>query len=610
MDTTPTSLPQVPTRVLVIGPDAAASTSTATGAGVHTIFLDWQAWAALSDADPDASCEYLEMDAERREIEADAWRWACDVAPVAARATGHSGEHAERVALVTRRIVQHGIGFAAARARRTAAAVANRVPAGAEVRTDGLDPLTAAFLAELVADAPPPPVARPSLLPGVSAPFARSLRGSLRHARHASQRSRARAAARSLAETRGPLVGFVTQAIRDEAIAGPAVALLRDRGHAVVKVDLSTDGRTLSSSFTSDLTVDGRDWVDPYPLGILARFAVRRSAAVRSIEADLPEQLAPVAGVFAADVAAHAGVTAPTLLSRAGRVLDDLACERLVLLGETNRIVTPLTCMAEARNIPVTCVQHGIIHDIPQWAAMPFSTFAVYGPAYAEVLTSLGTPSAHVVVTGDPRLDRAVAAQPPRREDVLASLGLNATEPRRLVTFAANYTSHRLSGSSMERAFGALIGALASMPEALLVVKLHPQGAGRELPYERVLARNPELAHAIAPRDSRLIDLIAISDVVTVHVSSVGFEAAAMGKPLVVINPDDGIQEVPFVREGIGREGRSAVEVRQLLDDAFAGRFGGPDPGQLARFNERYNGPLDGRATERLADAIMASRWG
>ncbi len=595
-------------NVLVAGgravPEAAGS-----GRFDLVVFLDWDAWAAFTDAHPDVRAHYIELDPLRREIEADAWRYARAIAGVAAAATGHRGAEAARVEAVTRRIVQHGIGFAAARARRCADAIAALVAGAARVETQGVEALTAAFLAERIAGAPRTEAARPALLPGVSAPFARSLVGWVRYVRRGGRRARARSAVERLAADSGAPIGFVVQAPRDEAIAGPAVRLLRERGHGIVKLELSNDGRTLGSDFEADLLVDGRDWVDPYPPGILARFAARRHRAMREIAAALPADLAPVAAVFAAEVAAHAGVTAPALLTRVTRILDDIACERLVLLGETNRVVTPLTSVAEARGIPVTCVQHGIIHDIPQWAEMPFSTFAVFGPAYAEVLTSLGTPPARVAVTGDPRLDQTVATEPASREHVLASLGLDPADPRHLVLFAANYASHRLSGSSMERAFGALAEALEHLPEALLVVKLHPQGAGREAPYHRVLARHATLPHVIAPRDSRLVDLIAVSGVVCVHVSSVGFEAAAMGKPLIVINPDDGLQEVPFVREGIGREARDGEGVRALLSDAFGGTFRGPDAQRLAAFNERYNGPLDGHAAERLADVIESSSW-
>ncbi len=600
---------ETPRNALICGgrtvPDAAAS-----GRFDLVVFLDWDAWAAFTDAHPETPARFIELDPLRREIEADAWAWARAVAGVAAAAAGHQGQSAAHVEAVTRRLVQHGVGFAAARARRCADAIAKAVGGDARIETSGVDVFTAAFLAAQLPSVPKPRTERAPLLPGVRAPFVRSLVGTLRHARRAASRARARTAARGVAAAAAEApIGFVVQAPRDEAIAGPAVKLLRERGRGVIKLELSNDGRTLKSGFECDLVVDGRDWVDPYPPGILARFALCRRRAVRDIVAALPDELAPVATAFAAEVAAHAGVTAPSLLRRVTRILDDVACERLVLLGETNRIVTPLTCVAEARGIPVTCVQHGIIHDIPQWAEMPFSTFAVFGPAYAEVLTSLGTPPGRIAVTGDPRLDHAVAAEPVPRERVLASLGLEPDESRHLVMFAANYASHRLSGSSMERAFDALVEALDRLPEALLVVKLHPQGAGREAPYHRVLARHSTLPHVIAPRDSRLVDLIAISDVVAVHVSSVGFEAAAMGRPLVVINPDDGVQEVPFVREGIGQEARDAEGVRSLLMRAISGRFEMPDADALAAFNERYNGPLDGHAAERLADAIIASSW-
>lgn len=595
-------------RVLVFGGRRAPAPAAMQGSDL-ILFTEWDAWAAYVDEHPDANARYLELDAVRREMEGDAWRWATELAPIGAEALGWHGRTAAQVAEVTRRLIQHGAGFAVARARRRALSIASLVGPDVDIRTLALDELTRAFVESAHGSAQAGARGPRGLVPGVRHLFVRSLAGAARYALNARARARARADIAALIRSGSLPVGFVVQALRDEAIAGPAIQLIRQRGRPVVKLELSSDGRTLGSGFSADLVIDGRLWLDPYPVDLLMRLALRRRSAMRTIAAALPPELGPVKDAFAAEIVAAAGLTAPALLRRAGRLVRDIACERFVLLGETNRIVTPFTSAARAHNVPVICVQHGIIHDIPQWAEMPFATFAVFGPAYREVLASMGTPVDRIVVTGDPRLDGAVAAPPAERASVLEALGLPADERRRLVLFAANYTTHRLSGSSIERAFETLCTALERLPHALLVVKLHPQGAGRERPYERVLARHPGLAHVVADRDARLTDLIAWSDVVVVHVSSVGFEAAALRTPLIVIATDEGLQEVPFVREGIGHEARDAAELAALVERALSGNLPLPDPERLAAFNARYNGPLDGRAAERLAEAVLTASW-
>jgi len=236
---------------------------------------------------------------------------------------------------------------------------------------------------------------------------------------------------------------------------------------------------------------------------------------------------------------------------------------------------------------------------------MNCSRVAVWGEYSKELLVGRGADPAKIEVTGNPLFDDLVEGRF-NPDSVRRNLGMRAGE--RLVVYAScnPVDIGWWTEEEVGRTVRAVRGAVEGIPECRLVVRPHP--TEREEVYREHLGGETERVRV--SKTERLYDLLSACDILITDASVVGFEAAAMGKPVVVVNLTGKpylTRDYPslLVREGVALEARSEEELRQRISEILAGgevvRVMGE---KRKRFVERYCYRLDGRSSERVVNLI------
>jgi hypothetical protein len=298
-----------------------------------------------------------------------------------------------------------------------------------------------------------------------------------------------------------------------------------------------------------------------------------------------------------------------------GAALDALKPRVAITYAEAGGSGRALVLEARRRGIKVAGLQHGFIYRHwmnylhepdemepsianPLDRGFPRPTLTlVYDQFTAEHLAGAGRfPPDSLAVTGSPKLDAFAetgrlmdgAARAALRQEVGAAPG------QHLVIVATKYA--QIAG-----AFGALIEAVANMPDVRVVVKCHP--AESPAPYDRAAGGAANVR--IAPASADLTRLVAAASLLVTVNSTAAIEAMALDVPALVVALPNNLS--PFVEAGALAGAASLAEIGPMLrallyDQTFRARLG---EGRRA-FMARYQITADGRAAVRAADAIVS----
>ena len=301
-------------------------------------------------------------------------------------------------------------------------------------------------------------------------------------------------------------------------------------------------------------------------------------------------------------------------MDEAGAALDALAPDAVVTYAEAGGWGRALMLEARRRGIPSAALQHGFIYRHwlnyqhepdearpsdanPADRGFPFPDRTLLFDEYArEQLQRAGAfPAASLVVTGSPRLDRLVASARALGEADRRALraALGAEGATAIVTVAAKHTQ-------LGAAFPALVDAVASRANVLLIVKPHP-AEGPE-PYTRDAGGAANVR--IAPTSADLGALTALSSVLVTVNSTAAIEAIVLDVPALVVNLPNNLS--PFVEAGVMTGADELGGIGPALEGLLYDR---EMRGRLAAarraFADRYGIGADGAAAARAADLIV-----
>ena len=302
-------------------------------------------------------------------------------------------------------------------------------------------------------------------------------------------------------------------------------------------------------------------------------------------------------------------------MDEAGAALDALRPDVVVTYAEAGGWGRALMLEARRRSIPSVGLQHGFIYHSwlnylheddemrPDPAHPPDLGFPVphrtlvfddYARAHLERCGRF--PAQSLVVTGSPRLDVLVRTVTHLAPDEIAAAreSTGATSSQDVVLFVAKH-------SQAKHVLGALVEAVARMPNVHLAIKAHP--AETHDVYSPLVHDHQNIA--VLPATASLGPLLRASRVVVTVNSTVALDAGVLGIPALVIGLPNNLS--PFVAAGImaGAATRSDIEPmlrRILYDEDF--RL------QIERcrgeYFKRFAIGSDGRAAARSADAVLA----
>jgi hypothetical protein len=303
------------------------------------------------------------------------------------------------------------------------------------------------------------------------------------------------------------------------------------------------------------------------------------------------------------------------VMDQLGAALDATRPRVAVTYAEAGGWGRALVLEARRRGVPTVGLQHGFIYrhwmnylhepdemtpspGNPADRGFPAPTLTLLYDRVAEAhLVSAGRfAPASLAVTGSPRLDDLAATAGTLGAQELAAVraALGVPPSARMVLVAAKYTQ-------MAAEFPALLRAIASMPDACLVVKPHPA----ERPGVYTEAAGGLTPVIVAPRTFGLAELTRTSDLLVTVNSTASLEAMVMGVPTLVVGLPNNLS--PFVdagvMDGVVSGGDIADALRTALDTG-ARRAAWRE--RAAMFMARERIQADGQAVTRAADAILA----
>lgn len=281
------------------------------------------------------------------------------------------------------------------------------------------------------------------------------------------------------------------------------------------------------------------------------------------------------------------------------RMMDEINPRVVVGFDALPRLRTSYLVAARRRGLPTVFCQHGLFSAL-DYPSPWFDEFLVVNEYTRELLSGQIPPTARITVVGDPSLD-ALVTQPPQALRAVPEhsgpVALIATQPN--------------DPPGSERRPGWWFAALAQACAKLQLcaeVKLHPQQRpeveGRM--YERSLADAGASGLILPHGEADLNALLAGCDVFVSQFSSSILAAVALGKSTMFVDLRNGPPFYPFDDFDMALRATTPQAIEETLRAALERSLPGTDPVLHSRFYARHLAPLDGRATERLADALLA----
>jgi hypothetical protein len=278
----------------------------------------------------------------------------------------------------------------------------------------------------------------------------------------------------------------------------------------------------------------------------------------------------------------------------AQRLIDQEHPALLLLGDDSGSKARAMIAAARARSVPTMVVQHGMVAN--PWDYVPRADWmAVFGEQTREVLVDWGASGQRLIVAGASGFDALLQLKDKPEElarraaNARQAAGLSLNGPLALVISSPDQFT------DMEALLKVTCEAVRKAGKSLrLVIKLHPA----ESPDVAVAVSRAAAVNAVVTK-SDLWGWIAASNVViTTPYSSAGIEALLLQKPVIAYRTI----ELHSIFEGYGdlvAEASNPDDLRRALQRALAD----PPFVDIARL-EYLLGPLDGRASVRLANAV------
>ena len=265
------------------------------------------------------------------------------------------------------------------------------------------------------------------------------------------------------------------------------------------------------------------------------------------------------------------------VLSAAEQLLDRL--RPAVVVNASNNPIAGATLViaARRRGTPSVLLQHGI----PQAFYTPVlnDVMLTWGTRSREALVRLGVPAAKLRVTGSPRHDRFIRADPGEaRQVLLRALGLS---DRPTLVYFSNGNDLYRNGIGPAAAAQWLEHAAERLPGVNVVARLHPNEDGSLFASCRKVA--------VMPREVDVVTALAGADIVASQCSTALEEAVLLSRPV-------------WQLEGDGWPGLASH-----WKDGLAARVGSADE-LVSRLAAAQAGGAAGSCNARLAESVFANR--
>lgn len=269
----------------------------------------------------------------------------------------------------------------------------------------------------------------------------------------------------------------------------------------------------------------------------------------------------------------------------------------LVLVHNDVEPATRLACMwARAHNVPALHVPHAIYHDNKDRPSLDIhdmvtATHLTASSGYQAQWYARRAPELRIVITGLPQFDPWVT----KSLDRARAMQLLDLEPGRpVITYASSWRQDtNLAGchDGVEDTYANFLTAAKNMPpEFQFIITVNPTGQNLEFHAQKA----HEIGVPCIVTDRYLDQLLIASDVVLSYgPSNLLLEAAHV--PWLRLITTDGYYDDPEIL----KTGTEPSQITEAIRTALA-----TPPAPRNRLFDKYLGPRDGQATNRIAQVV------
>lgn len=324
--------------------------------------------------------------------------------------------------------------------------------------------------------------------------------------------------------------------------------------------------------------------------------------AIERVECRGVDLAGPLRRWFAARVES-AGARQTRIIEQIDRHFALLRPDALVVDEDATPFARAAVALARRHGATSFVVQHGAPCCRFGFAPLAADRFLAWGPSSAEQLTRWAVPAERIQVVGSPHHDqlrgqlaKLAAASSSRSASRSVKILLVATAPPR--DDRPDAVGLHMTCRAYAEMLRAAVTAIAAIPRARLVVKLHPR-----VPHDPILKKLLAAQHALKTRVVRkgtLQRCLAGVDCVISCGSSAGIDATLAGLPVIQLLPAGSGEVLPHNEWGLVGTARQASELKDLLDQVLKGNY------QRTASNPRVFADLSGSA-QRIADMVVST---
>mgnify|MGYP002399255349 CR=1 FL=1 len=267
----------------------------------------------------------------------------------------------------------------------------------------------------------------------------------------------------------------------------------------------------------------------------------------------------------------------------------------LVVVTSSPRTEKALAVAAREKGIPVACIVDLLdVHGMPAEAYPGYADrFLVLSEAVRQTFLDYGCRPEQVVVTGNPAFDRLSTPQA-----IAAGAELRRVRgwgTKRVILWASQIepSVHPFTGEPADptlpgRIEQALRGFVREREGVRLVVRHHPSDPADFVPGPQV---------EFSPQEEDLGALLHAVDAVVVMTSTVGLEAAIVGRPVLSVECSVFSKGMPYSAMGIAEGVAKPEELASSLDRVFSGS---------GKSRQTINAPAVGAATGKVCEELLS----
>lgn len=261
--------------------------------------------------------------------------------------------------------------------------------------------------------------------------------------------------------------------------------------------------------------------------------------------------------------------------------------------------------LARECGIPSLLVQQGLTsREYPEWAFFSHNIIAAMGETSRSAMIAQGIPDERIIVTGHPGFDRLLSQEPDTCVHVRAELGVKNAQKMVLFTSQPYYVGVFNTPEIRGVMIKAIVDAVNSLENMLLVIKPHPSDNTREL--RKLIGKLPKVV--IADRTANISHLIKSCDILITFFSTSALEALHVDKPVInVAFPGSGGSNM-YIESGATWVARSQNEITTLLK-ILTGENSKEEitkrETNQQHFISKWAHLPDGHATERVVEVIL-----